>query len=108
MNGFLTAYLAEDHESLAKITDPVFYSSSLKLADLSLVKLPRSADVPAEFDIRAYEGQLTFMIPSGTEIIRLDLVENPDAVVPMVVVGVDTPEKNLSRFSVKEVTLYER
>ncbi|MGB4709567.1 MAG: hypothetical protein WBH28_13950 [Fuerstiella sp.] len=108
VNGFLTAYLAEDHESLAKITDPVFYSSSLKLADLSLVKLPRPADVPAEFDIRAYEGQLTFMIPSGTEIIRLDLVENPDAVVPMVVVGVDTPEKNLSRFSVKEVTLYER
>ena len=73
VNGFLTAYLNDDREALEKIVDPQFYSSSLSLADFSLVKLPHPSEVPAEFDILAFENQLTFMIPSGTEIIRLDL-----------------------------------
>lgn len=108
VNGFLTAYMAEDRETLQKITDSNFYSGSLELADLKLVKLPKPSEVPAEFDIRAFEDQLTFMIPSGTEIIRLDLVENPDTGIPVVVTGAAIQEKRPSRFTVKDVTLYER
>ena len=108
VNAFLTAYMAEDRETLKKITDESFYAGSLELAELSLVKLPKPSEVPAEFDIRAFEDRLTFMIPSGSEIIRLDLVENSNSGVPIVVKGIAAEEKKSSRFTIKDVTLYER
>lgn len=102
VNAFLTAYSAEDHGTLKEISDKRFYESALKISDLSLVSLPKPADVPAEFDVRAFEDQLTFMIPAGREIIRMDLVEKSS--LPSTVASVNT----VSRFTVKDVTLYER
>lgn len=102
VNAFLTAYSAEDHKTLKEISDDRFYNSALEIADLSLVSLPKPADVPAEFDVRAFEDQLTFMIPAGREIIRMDLVEKKS--LPAAVASTNA----VSRFTVKDVTLYER
>ncbi|MEQ9411117.1 MAG: hypothetical protein RIK87_25620 [Fuerstiella sp.] len=102
VNAFLTAYRAEDHQTLQEITGQKLYEGSLQLADLSMVHLPAPADVPAEFDIRAYESQLTFMIPAGREIVRIDLEETSTKP------GAAELSDSLPRFTVQDVTLYDR
>lgn len=96
INGFLTAYVGNDKDALQVVTSKTFFDSSLKLADLSLISLPGSSDVPEHYDIRAFEDQLTFMIPFGKEIVRLDLTEQESA------------SASPFRFLVRDVTLYEK
>lgn len=101
VNAFLTAYANQDSQTLEAISNPNFYNSSLKMADLSLVALPKASDVATEFDLRAFEQQLTFMISAGAEVLRVDLEE------PMI--NPLKPRKDApSRFLVKDVTLHER
>lgn len=112
VNAFLTAYRSEDHETLKEISDSRFFNSALKLADLSLVSLPGPEDVPAEYAVRAYNDRLTFMIPSGREVIRVDLVE-PSREVETAAIAAEMraemmPGNKVSRFFVKDVTLYDR
>ena len=112
VNAFLTAYRAEDQATLEEITDRRFYNSALKLADLSLVSLPGPEEVPAEFAVRAYNDRLTFMIPSGREVIRVDLVE-PARAQDAAAIAAEMrkemmPENEVSRFFIKDVTLYDR
>ena len=110
VNTFLTAYGAEDHDSLKRLTTNTFYSDSLKLADLSIIQLPSPAKVPDEFDIRAYEDKLTVMIPAGREIVRLDLEERPSEFTTAdIAAGIGSAAaKNEPRFLIRDVTLYER
>ena len=110
VNTFLTAYGAEDHDSLKQLTTNAFYSDSLKLADLSIIQLPSPAKVPDEFDIRAYEDKLTVMIPAGREVVRLDLEERQSEFTTAdIASGTETAAaKNEPRFLIRDVTLYER
>jgi hypothetical protein len=109
VNTFLTAYGAEDHDSLKQLTTNAFYSDSLKLADLSIIQLPSPTNVPDEFDIRAYENKLTVMIPAGREIVRLDLEERQsEFTVADIAAGTDSAAQNEPRFLIRDVTLYER
>lgn len=108
VNGFLTAYGSEQTESLESMTTKTFYGSTLEMADLSLVSLPRPEDVPAEFDIRAYENLLTFMLPAGKEIVRLDLEEQLSEIPDAVRNEIDGLPENGPRFLVRDVKLYEK
>ncbi|MCA9082613.1 MAG: hypothetical protein KDA81_01090 [Planctomycetaceae bacterium] len=111
VNAFLAAYRAENHEQLQHVTSKEFYDASLKVADLSLIELPTASDVPDEFDIRAFEDQLTFMIPSGSEIVRVDLEERSDEGGPTASGETGTSMDHTSpktRFLIRDVTLYER
>ncbi|MDG1896379.1 MAG: hypothetical protein P8J37_15865 [Fuerstiella sp.] len=110
VNTFLTAYGAEDHDSLKQLTTTAFYTDSLKLADLSIIQLPSPTNVPDEFDIRAYENKLTVMIPAGREIVRLDLEERKSEFTKADIAAGTPPvsEQYESRFLVRDVTLYER
>lgn len=105
---FLQAYGESDHAQLKFVTEKKFYDSSLSLGDLSLIPLPSAEEAPSEFDIRAYEQQLTFMLPAGRQIIRVDLREQvseiPEAARNKYLAAADDE----SRFLVKEVTVYEK
>ncbi|MCR9197881.1 MAG: hypothetical protein NXI04_04520 [Planctomycetaceae bacterium] len=112
VNAFLTAYRAEDYGTLQEISDRRFFDSALKLADLSLVTLPGPHEVPAEYAVRAYNDRLTFMIPSGREVIRVDLVE-PARAQDSAAIAAEMrkelmPGNSVSRFFVSDVTLYDR
>ena len=100
VNGFLTAFAGEDHQTLQAIAEPRFYKDALKFADLSMLQLPLPRDIPAEYDLRAYENRLTFMLPADDQIVRLDLAEQ------------ETPPSGndglSSRFLVHDVTIYDR
>ena len=108
VNGFLTAYAVEDDALLKNVTTEKFYNTSLELADLSIVQLPKPADVPAEFDIRAYENLLTFMLPAGREIVRLDLEEQTSEIPDIVKDELGAADDTGPRFLIREVTLYEK
>lgn len=108
VNAFLTAYATEDDPSLRRFTTPKFHSSSLEFADLSLVHLPKAVDVPAEFDLRAYENLLTFMLPAGNEIVRLDLEEQVSELPEIVDNQFVSRHGAGPRFLVRDVTLYEK
>lgn len=108
VNGFLTAYGAEDASALQSMTTKTFYGSTLEMADLSLVTLPRPEDVPAEFDIRAYENLLTFMLPAGKEIVRLDLEEQLSEIPDIVKSEIQGLAEDGPRFLVRDVKLYEK
>lgn len=105
---FLRAYGESDHDQLKFVTEKKFYDSSLSLGDLSLIPLPSAEEAPDEFDIRAYEQQLTFMLPAGRQIIRVDLREQvseiPEAARNKYLVA----DEDESRFLVREVTVYEK
>lgn len=108
VTSFLRAYEKSDHAQLKYVTEQKFYDSSLSLGDLSLIPLPSAEDAPTEFEIRAYEQQLTFMLPAGRQIIRVDLREQvsdiPEAARNKYLAAADDE----SRFLVKEVTVYEK
>ena len=108
VNGFLTAYASENTGALQQMTTKTFYGSSLEMADLSLVSLPKPEDVPAEFDIRAYENLLTFMLPAGKEIVRLDLEEQVSEIPDIVRDEIAGLADNGPRFLVRDVKLYEK
>lgn len=108
VNGFLTAYGTEDSESLKTISTKKFYTSTLEMADLSIVSLPKAADVPAEFEIRAYESMLTFMLPAGKEILRLDLEEQVSEIPDVVRKEIAGLEELGPRFLVRDIKLYEK
>ena len=99
VNAFLTAYRSRDRDVLKEVTDGELYESSLSSADLSLVRLADPSDVPAEFDIRAYEDRLTFMIPHDGEILRMDLRERT---------ADEREDEAGTRFVVNEVILYNK
>ncbi len=107
VNAFLTAYSAEDRETLQLIAGKDLFESALKLSDLSLIQLPTPDNVPAEFVIRAYESQLMMMIPSGKEIVRIHLKERPETLVANSTTELSTVTNHTPRFAVEEVTLYE-
>ncbi|MEO2018720.1 MAG: hypothetical protein ABGZ53_30595 [Fuerstiella sp.] len=110
VNSFLAAYGAEDFDLLQQLTTNKFYSGSLKLADLSMIQLPSSSEVPDEFDIRTYENKLTVMIPAGREIVRLDLEERQSEFTRADIaagIGSELSEQE-PRFLVRDVTLYDR
>ncbi|MCA9051981.1 MAG: hypothetical protein KDA89_24755, partial [Planctomycetaceae bacterium] len=111
INAFLAAYQAEDHQRLQSLSTRKFYDSSLRLADLSIIELPAPDRAPEEFDIRAYEELLTFMIPAGHEILRVDLQERTDEDQDSEALPPGSPEAAAAlttRFVVRDVTLYER
>ena len=99
VNAFLTAYRNRDRDILKKVTDKELYETSLSSADLSLVSLANPEDVPAEFDIRAYEDRLTFMLPHDGEILRMDLRERS---------ADERIDESGTRFVVNEVILYNK
>ncbi|APZ93859.1 hypothetical protein [Fuerstiella marisgermanici] len=107
VNAFLTAYGAEDQDALQMVAGKELYESALKLSDLSLVQLPSPNDVPAEFVIRAYESQLTLMIPAGKEIVRMHLQEREEGLPNVAATAASDIRDRLPRFTVEEVTLYE-
>ena len=108
VTSFLQAYGESDHVELKHVTESKFYDSSLRLGDLSLIPLPSAEAAPSEFEIRAYEQQLTFILPAGRQIVRVDLREQvseiPEAARNKYIA--DTGAE--SRFLVKEVTVYEK
>ncbi|MEZ6122295.1 MAG: hypothetical protein R3C49_03845 [Planctomycetaceae bacterium] len=108
VNQFLTAYGAKNHDQLKSITTEKFYSTSLDLADLSLIQLPGPEKVPTEFDIRAYENLLTFMLPAGREVVRLDLEEQISEIPDVVQLELTGTRNTGPRFLVREVTLYDK
>lgn len=105
---FLTAYDGENEESLKTLSTPKFYDSTLDMADLSMVSLPKAADVPAEFEIRAYENMLTFMLPAGKEIVRLDMEEQVSEIPDIVRKEISGLEEVGPRFLVRDIKLYEK
>ena len=70
---FLSAYSAEDHNRLAKLTEDKFYQNSLRVGDLSMIPLPAPNHAPDDFEIQSFAGQLTVMIPDKSSVARLDL-----------------------------------
>ncbi|MEP3478221.1 MAG: hypothetical protein ABJZ55_03130 [Fuerstiella sp.] len=108
VTSFLQAYGESDHAELKYVTESKFYDSSLRLGNLSLIPLPSAEAAPSEFEIRAYEQQLTFMLPAGRQIVRVDLREQVSEI-PEAARNKYTEETEAqSRFLVKEVTVYEK
>lgn len=105
---FLRAYGESDHEQLKFVTESKFYQSSLKLGDLSLIPLPSAEEAPGEFDIRAYEQQLTFMLPAGRQIVRIDLKEQESDIPEAARNKYLASNDDQSRFLIHEVTVYEK
>lgn len=101
ITAFLTAYGKQDRERLKQLTGQRLFDDSLRFADLSMVRLPQPTATSTEFDIRVYESRLTFMIPAGNEVLRLDLKQAEKA--SSAVAASDS-----NRFIVEEVTLYNR
>lgn len=105
---FLQAYGESDHAQLKFVTEQKFYDSSLSLGDLSLIPLPSAEEAPTEFSIRAYEQKLTFTLPAGRQVIRIDMREQvsdiPEAARNKYLAAADDE----SRFLVEEVTVYEK
>lgn len=98
---FLEAYENADQQVLRTVSGKKLYDGSLRVADLSLVRLPAADQVPEEFDIRTYESQLTMMIPFGREVVRFDLSEAKRS-------GPALPADDPISFVVEDVTLYDK
>lgn len=108
VTSFLQAYQESNHEKLKFVTEDKFYRSSLRLANLNLIPLPSAEQAPEEFVIRAYEQQLSFMLPAGRQIIRVDLREQQSEI-PEAARNKYMPDADdESRFLVREVTVYEK
>lgn len=105
---FLRAYNGSDHDQLKFVTEKTFYNSSLSLGDLSLIPLPSAEQAPNEYEIRAYEQQLTFILPAGRQIIRVDLREQASEIPEAARNQYLDDGNDQSRFLVKEVTVYEK
>ncbi len=99
VTGFLTAYSAQDRDALRQVTDASLFNGALEFAELSLVPLPDASTPPDEFDIRAYSDNLTIMMPSATDMVRIDVQEQADS---------ESLKAADRSFVIREVTLYER
>lgn len=109
VTGFLHGYQNENHEELKQTTVEEFYLGSLQFADLSMLPLPSPEHAPADFEIRAFSGQLTVMIPDTSAVIRLDLTEPEQDTKKSGSRSEDQAKETVSsRFLVREVTVYDR
>lgn len=106
---FLEGYQKQDHTLLKSSSSEAFYQGSLQFADLSMISLPAPDFAPDEFELRAFSGQLTIMIPDKTQLVRIDLMDPLKQ-------GLDAEGKPLTtvitkddyEFLVREVTVYDR
>ncbi len=71
---FLAAYNSTDRIRLQALSEQKFFSNSLRIGNLSLIPLPDSAHAPDDFQIQAFAGQLTVMVPFEDNICRFDLI----------------------------------
>lgn len=105
--GFLTAYRNEDLPKLESFAESKFFRGALSIGDLTMIPLPAPDHAPDNFEIRSFAGQLTVMIPSQSNIIRLDLTT------PELASAKDnrkrTSENTVeARFLIADVTIYDR
>ena len=106
---FLHGYQKQDLNELKLTSTANFYEGSLQFGDLSMISLPPAEHAPDNFEIRAFAGQLTVMIPQGKDIVRLDLTEpvtEKNRRTASSEVVVDPAERN--RFLVGEVIIYDQ
>jgi hypothetical protein len=107
VTGFLTAWQSQNPAELEPFAAPKFYDSALKVADLSQVGLPSPVNVPEDFEIRSFSGQLTVILPQAADIVRISL-EPPEP--EKAAAGKSKKEADAveSRFVVSDITLYDR
>jgi hypothetical protein len=109
VTAFLKSYGDKDHETLKSTVSNGFYDGSLQFADLSVVPLPSAEHAPADFEISAFVGKLSVIIPDQKNIVRVDLItpESENAVIELSG-KVVTEKRGENRFVVRDVMLYDR
>ena len=103
---FLAAYEKQDKAVLKTLCDPTFFSTSLEIGDLSMIRMPSAEHAPDDFEIRSFSGQLTIMVPDKTQIVQLDLttLKNDDRK------AIDKLSEGTveSSFVIRDITIYDR
>ncbi len=103
LSRFLNAFEAEERPQLKQCATESFYDGTLQFADLSLVRLPSTTVTPDEFNVRAFSGRVTIMVPTARDIVRFDMID-PDLDQQKLVAR----EGQQRRFLVDHVILYDR
>lgn len=93
---FDAAYRGSDKRSLQKVCTKRFFDGSLAAANLGLVRLPQPGTGLDGFDIKLEESMATFVVPAGTEVLKISLMQQAAEQLHA------TP-----RFLVDEVTIYD-
>jgi len=103
LSNFLTAFEGNSATGLRDWSTESFFKETIQFADLKLVDLPSAHEAPDEFNIRAFSGRVTIMVPTERDIIRFDMVD-PD-LAERELVARSTEDR---RFVVDNVILYDR
>jgi hypothetical protein len=94
---FDAAYRNSDKRTLQQVCTRPFFEGSLAPADLTLVRLPQTADGLDKFDIKLDGTMATFVVPAGSEVLKISLKQR----------AVDDEYHAVPRFEVDEVTIYD-
>ena len=106
---FLRAYQEQNPEQIQATTTETFYQGALQFADLSMLNLMPPDFAPEDFELSAYSGHLTAVIPDRNQILRIDLIE-PDvqAVKNDPASAGNQPVSSKYAFMVSEVAIFDR
>jgi hypothetical protein len=94
---FETAYRQSDKIALRDVCTPRFYEGCLASADVTTVRLPESGPGLDGFDIKLEEKTATFVVPAGSEWLKISLAQQPIERMHAA-----------PRFLVDEVTIYDQ
>ena len=106
VSSFLEAYNSTDRIRLQALSEQKFFSNSLRIGNLSMIPLPDSAHAPDDFQIQAFAGQLTIMVPFEDNICRFDLIPADSG--DSDPVTTESPPAKSSDFVIKDVLIYDR
>jgi len=70
---FLRSYNATDRASLQSMSTADFFETSLRVGDYRMMPLPDPDTVASDFQIRAFGGQTTLLMPTAENTYRFDL-----------------------------------
>lgn len=106
---FLKSYNGQDHATLKATSADSFYEEALQFADLSMLKLPAADYAPDDYELRAYAGHLTVMIPDRSRMVRMDLIDPEKQHTGLEIDTTPVPvTADKFAFVVREVSVYDR
>ena len=106
ISGFLNAYNETDRVRLATLSEEKFFQNSLRIGNLEMVTLPQADHAPDDFQIQAFSGQLTVMVPFENQICRFDLMSMDHAA--NTTAGSIPHSLGQDQFLVSDVMIYDR
>jgi hypothetical protein len=106
---FLKSYGTQDHETLKTAVSSTFYDGALQFADLSMIPLPSPEFAPEDYEIRAFVGKLTIMIPDKAHVVRIDLVDpSAETALSGTKKAIKSGDSDGTAFVVRDVMIYDR